>query len=157
MYKHLVVLRDRAGDWHAVAGPSTWDEAVAQFSAVIGALDAIDYYSDFPPTVIKIIRNGQDYATATPLAMPCEECGVPVASESNTFALSALRQNVRECCEVRAMCACGQPVAVFQVGHDYDDKETHAFFAGAFLGHLDAEDARADPTGHALSLSIITA
>lgn len=90
----------------------------------------------------------------------CEACyarsyGVPVAQESPAFALSALGEYVQDYSEVRATCACGQPIAVMQIKHDYDDKEAHAFFAGAFLGHLDAEGARENPQGHGLNLSVV--
>lgn len=68
---YLVVIRDHAEDWHSIAGPfPSWDAAYISFAAAINALSAVDYYEDFPPTVVKIIAypNTEVYATAKPLA-----------------------------------------------------------------------------------------
>ena len=70
MTRYVVVFRDHAGDWHAVATHPTWELAVAAFGAMIGALIATDYYDDCPPTIAKIIPSGADYATAASLSGP---------------------------------------------------------------------------------------
>ena len=56
--------------------------------------------------------------------------------------------------EVRAVCACGHPVAGIVIKNDFDPQAAGTFLATAYRDHLKSEGAWEHPAGHALSIEV---
>ena len=56
--------------------------------------------------------------------------------------------------EVRAVCACGHPVAGIVIKNDFNAQESGRFLAGAYRDHLKAAGAWEHPAGHALTIEV---
>lgn len=64
-----VVMRDHDGFWHSVGGAREWNTALLVHRTCVYTLMTIDYYEQYPPSVVKIIRFDEtDYEKAAALA-----------------------------------------------------------------------------------------